>query len=102
MKVRKGTRLTTKYNPYHIELSNSYSLLAEFSSNPSQANQNRNTESRFKISATISHHGNKNNQINNDITKNKDNDALIINAAIKLVDDDCNVMNKLSRRHKYT
>ena len=36
----------------------------------------------------------KNNQINKYIIKNKDNDAVIINAAIKLADDDCTVMDK--------
>ena len=36
-KVRKGTRITTKYITYYIELSNDFYLLAELSTNPSQA-----------------------------------------------------------------
>ena len=94
MKVRKGTSLTTKSNPYYIELSNAYSLLAEFSANPSQASQNTNIEIKFKISASIRRHEKKNNQINKYIIENNDNDAVIINAAIKLGDYEHKVMDK--------
>ena len=64
MKVRKGTRLTTKSNPYYIELSNAYSLLEEFSANPSQLDQTTNTEIQFKMSAAMRRHENRNNKIN--------------------------------------
>ena len=37
VKVRKGNRLRNKYDPYYIELSNTYYLLAKLSANPSQA-----------------------------------------------------------------
>ena len=101
MKVRKGSILTTKYNPYYIELSNTYSILAEFSSNQIQTNQTTSTERKFKISAAIRHQAKKNNQINKYMLNNRDNDAAIINTAIKLADDERNVMNKLTIRHRY-
>ena len=62
--------------------------------NPSQANQTTNTEINFKISAAISCHETKNNQINKYIIENRYDAALIINAAIKLADDERNVMDK--------
>ena len=94
MKVRKGTRLTTTYNPYYIELSNTYSLLAELSANPSQADQTTNTERKFKIIADMRRHENKNNKINKYIINNKDNGAVLINAAIILAEGERNVMDK--------
>ena len=94
MKLRKGDILTTKYNTHYIELSNAYSLLAEFSANPSQANQTTSTERKFKISAAIRRQEKENNQINKYITKNRDDDAEIINTAIKLADDELNIINK--------
>ena len=89
MKVCKGTRLTTKYNPYCIELINTYYFLAEFSANPSQAGQTTNTESQFKISAAIRRYEKNNNKFNKNIIKNK---------AITMAEDGCNVMKK----HKMT
>ena len=55
MKVRKGPRLTNKSNknPYYIELSNKYSLLAEFLANPSQTDHKINTENNFKFNAAV-------------------------------------------------
>ena len=94
MKVRKGYRLTTKYNPYHIELSNNYSLLEEFSNNPSQTHQTTSIERKFKLSAAIRCQEKKNNKISKQIIKNRDNDAEIINIAIELAHDERNVMNK--------
>ena len=94
LKVRKGTILTTKSNPYYIELSNAYSLLDEFSYNPSQADQTMNIESQFKISAAIGYHEKKRNKINKYIIVNKDNDAVLINAAITIAEDERNVMDK--------
>ena len=94
MKVHNGTRLTTKSNPYYIELSGAYSLLSDLSAKPSQADQTTNTKIQFKISAAITRHENKNNKINKYIFENKDNDAVIINAAITLAEDECNVMDK--------
>ena len=64
VKVRKGTRLTIKYNPYYIELSNTYYLLAEFSDDPSQADQRTDTYSQFRISAAMRRLENKNDKIN--------------------------------------
>ena len=98
MKVHKGNRLTYKSNPYYIELSNTYSCLSEFSTNPFQENHTTNKERKFKISVAIRRHENKNNQINKYIIDNKDNDSVIINAAIKLADDEINIMEK----HKMT
>ena len=64
MKVRKGTILINKYDPYYIEISITYHLLAEFSANLSQANQPTDTYSKFKISAAMRHHEKKNDKIN--------------------------------------
>ena len=94
MKVRKGNILTSKSIPYYTVLSNSYSQLDEFSANPNQENHTTNTESKFKIRAAIRRHEKKSNQINKYKIENKDNDSVIINAAIKLADDERNVMDK--------
>ena len=96
MKVRNGPRLTNKSNknPYHIALSNTYSLLVEFLSNPSQTYNNTNTEVNFKFKAAVSRQDKITNQINRHIIKAKDNSAAIINTAIKLADNERNVMNK--------
>ena len=55
MTVRKGPRLTYKSNknPYYIELSNNYSLLAEFSANPSQKYQPTRIDSNLKRKAVV-------------------------------------------------
>ena len=100
MKVHKGARLTTKSYTYYIEISNDCSLLAEFLDNPSQTNQTTSTEIKFKINAAIKRHQNQNNHIKNYIIKNRDDDAAIINTAIKLVDDEHNVMNKTTIRQR--
>ena len=102
MKVRKGPRLTNKSNknPYYIELSNTYSLLAEFSANPSQTYQTTSTESKFKLNAAIRFQDNMNNQINKYIIKARYNDAAIINTTIKLAGDECKVMNKPTIRQR--
>ena len=69
-------------------------------SNPSQTNQTTSTEIKFKISAAITPQEKKNNQINKYIIKNRDNDAEIINTAIKLADDERNVTNKPKIRQR--
>ena len=74
MKVRKVTLLKNKSDPSYIELSNDYSLLAELSDNPSQADQPTDTDSQFKISTSIRRHENKNEKWNKYIIENKDND----------------------------
>ena len=84
MKVRKGNILRNKYDPYYIELGNTYSLLAEFSSNPIQADKSTGTDIQFKINSTMRRHKKKNKKINKYIIANKDNDGIIIDAAIKL------------------
>ena len=96
MKVRKGSILTHKYNknPYYIELSNTYSLLEEFLTNPSQRDQTTSTERKFILEANVRRQEKINNQINKYIIKTRDNDVAIINTAIKIVDDEGNVMNK--------
>ena len=94
MKVRKGPRLTTKYNPYYIELSNTYSLLAELLDNPSQTDHTTSTEINFKRNAAVRCQDKINNQINKYIIRAKDNDAAIINTAIKLADDERSVLKK--------
>ena len=94
MKVRKGPILTTKYSPYYIELSNTYSLLAEFLANLIQTYQTTSTEIKFKLIAAIGLQENKNNQINKYIIKAEDTESAIINAAIKQADDECSARNK--------
>ena len=94
MKVCKGPRLTTKYNPYYIELSNTYSLLEYFLASPSQTDQTTSTESKLKFSEAIRRQEKKHNQINKYIIKTRDNDAAITNIAIKPADDERNIMNK--------
>ena len=49
------------------------------------------------MSVAIRSQENKNNQ---NIIKTRDNDTVIINTAIKLVDDECNVMNKPTIRQR--
>ena len=94
MKLRKGSRLTTKSNPYYIKLSNTYSLPAEFSDNLSQTDQITSTESKFKLIAAVRRQEKMNNQIHKYIINTRYNDTAIINTAIKIADDECNVMNK--------
>ena len=53
-----------------------------------------NIESQFKISAAIGYHEKKRNKINKYIIVNKDNDAVLINAAITIAEDERNVMDK--------
>ena len=91
MRVRKGPRLTHKSNknPYYIELSNTYSFLAEFSANLSQRDQPTSTERNFKRKAVVRRQEKMNKQIDKNIIKAEDNDETIINAAIELADDEC-------------
>ena len=77
--VRKGNRLINKYDPYFIELSNTYSLLADFSANPSQADKPTSTEIQFKISSAKRRHKRENDKIGKYIFANKNNDEEIIN-----------------------
>ena len=94
VKVRKGTRLTNKYDPYYIELSNAYYLLAELLANMRQSDQPPNTDSQLKTSAAMRHHKKKNNKINNYIIDDKENDKVLINAAIKLAEEEDNIIEK--------
>ena len=90
MTVRKGPRLKNKSNknPYYIEFSNTYFLLAEFSANPSQTDQTTSTEINFKLNAAVRCQDNMNKQINKYVIKARDNHASIINTAINLADDE--------------
>ena len=101
--VRKGPRLTYKSNknPYYIELSNTYSLLAEFSSDPSKIYQPIITDRNFKRKADVRRQQKMNIQIDKNIIKAKDNGASIINAAIKLAYDEHSVMNKTTIHQRY-
>ena len=65
MTVRKGHRLTHKSNKntYYIELRNTYSLLAEFSANPSKRDQPISTDRKFKRKAVVRRQENMNKQI---------------------------------------
>ena len=96
MTVRKGPILTheSNKNSYYIELSNTYSLLAEFSANPSQRDQPTSIDRKFKLKAVVRRQEKMNNQIDKNTIKAQDNDTTIINAAIKLADDERSVMNK--------
>ena len=87
------TNKSNKY-PYYIELSNTYSLLADFSANPSHTNQYTSTESNLKLNAAVRHQEKRNNKINKYISKDRDHDTAIINTAIKLADDEHNIMKK--------
>ena len=78
MKVRKGNRLRNKSDTYYIELSNTYSLLAEFSANPSQLDKPNSTDRQFKISFAKILHKKENNKIRKYIYANKDNDEEVI------------------------
>ena len=90
MTVRKGPRLTYKSNKniYYIELSNTYSLLAELSAKPSQRYQPTNIDRNFKGKVVVRRQENINKQINKNICNSEENDAAIINAAIELEDDE--------------
>ena len=94
--INNRPRLITKYNknPYYIELSNTYYLLAEFSANPSHTDQTTSTEINFKLNVAVRSQDNMNNRINKYIIKDRDNDAAIINTAIKLAYSERSVMNK--------
>ena len=96
MTVRKGPRLTYKYNknPYYIELSNTYSILAEFLDNPSKTDQPISTDRNFKLKAAIRRQEKTNKQIEKNIINTEDNDALVISAAIKLSDDERSAQKK--------
>ena len=102
MTVRKVPRLTHKSNknPYYIELSNTYSLLAEFSANPIQRYQPTSTYSNFKRKADVRRQEKMNKLIDKNILKAKDNDASIISTAIGLVDDERSIMNKTTIHHR--
>ena len=96
MAVRKGPGLTNRSNKntYYIELSNTYFLLAEVSSNTIQTNHNTNTEINFKVKAAARCQKNITSHINKYIIKDKDNDAAIINTSIQLADYEHNIRNK--------
>ena len=96
MTVRKGSRLIYKSNKtlYYLKLSNTYSLLAEFSANLSQRNQPTNTDSNFKRKAVVRCQENTNKKIYKDIIKAEDNDATLINTTIELADDDRSARSK--------
>ena len=102
MTVRKGPRLTYKSNknPYYIELRNTYSLLEELSANPTQRDQPTSTYRIFKRKAVVRHKENMNKQIDKNIIKAEDNDTEIINAAIKLTDDERSARNKITIHQK--
>ena len=51
VKVRKVSKSTKKYDPYYIELSNTYSFLAELSANLSPPDTPTRTDSQFRIKA---------------------------------------------------
>ena len=94
MKVRKETILTNESDTYYIELGNAYYLLAELSANLIQADQPTDTDSQFKTSAAIKRHEKKNDKINKYTIENRHNDEVLINAAIKLAENERNVMDK--------
>ena len=102
MTVRKGPILKYKSNenPYYIELSNTYSLLAEFSANPSQRYQPTNKVSNFKRKEVVRSQEKMNKKINKNIIKDEENVAAIINATIKLADDKCSARNKTTIHQK--
>ena len=96
MTVCKGPILTYKSNknPYYIELSNTNSLLAEFSTNLSITDQHISTDRKFKRKAGMRRQEKMNKQIDTNIIKAEYNDAAIINAAIKLADGERSARNK--------
>ena len=100
--VRKGPRFTHKSNknPYYIELSNTYSILAELSTNPIQKKQPTSIDSYFILKENITLQEKINNTVNKNITNTRNNDATIINADIELADDERNVMNKTTINHR--
>ena len=63
-------------------------------SNPSQVDQPTGTDRKFKISSAMRRHKSKNNKINKYIIANKNIDEVLINVAIKIAYDECNVMDK--------
>ena len=94
MKLRKDNILRNKSDPYYIELSNTYSLLAEFLANPSQADKPTNTDSQFRIRSAKRLHKNKNNKPNKYMYANTNNDDKLIDAAITIEEDKHTVMAK--------
>ena len=87
MKVRKGNRLRNKSDSYYIELSNTYSLLAEFSANPSQADKPTSTDIQLRIISAKRRHKNKKYKLDKYMYANNNNDEELIDAAITLAED---------------
>ena len=59
-----------------------------------QSDQPPNTDSQLKTSAAMRHHKKKNRKINNYIIDDKENDKVLINAAIKLAEEEDNIIEK--------
>ena len=94
MKVLKGNRLRNKSDPYYIELSNTYSLLADFSANPSQTEKPTNKDRQLKTRGAKQLHQKENDKINKYIYDNKNNDDVLIDAAITIAEYERTVMAK--------
>ena len=88
MKVRKCNRFSNKSGPYYIELSNKYSLLAQFLANPSQTDKTTSTDSQFRIRSVNRLHTKKKEKINKYMYANNNNDKELIDAAITLAEDE--------------
>ena len=94
MKGCKGYRLINEYDPYYIELSNTYSLLAELSANPSQTDTPTSTDSKFRIRAAKQFQKNKNDKLKKYLYTNRKNDDELIDVAITLAADELTLMGK--------
>ena len=62
--------------------------------NTSQVDQPTGTDIQFKISAATRRHKKKKDTMEKYISANKDHDGIIIDTAIKLANDESNVMEK--------
>ena len=94
MKLRKGIRLINKYDPYYIELRYTYSILAEFSVNPSQPDTPTRSDSQFIIRSAKLPQKETNEKLKKYLYTNRNNDDEIIDAAITLEEDEHTVMDK--------
>lgn len=93
MKVKRGSKITKKADPYYIELSNAYSQLADFSADPSTQNDPLGEAiSQFKIKAAKRRNARAQKAIKQKLAGMSD--AAIINTYICRAEDERTAMAK--------
>jgi len=95
--VDKGSKLKCKPDQYYIELSNTYSSLAEFSVDPSLDDAPTSAASLFKLKSMKCQHQQIQCKIKKKLKDATDTDDTIIKQYINLAEDECTEMAKSNK-----